>query len=71
MSNKDRVKFLYRFLVRMGYLVAARKLLRLLQDGFITLGVDDNSWIASEALEQVLRPQYSSNGATARFYLRG
>lgn len=56
MSSKQRVKFLYRFLVRMGYLVAAQKLLQLLQHGFVVLGCNPDNQISSETLRKVITP---------------
>lgn len=68
-ANKDRVKFLYRLLLRMGKMESAFLIFKLLHNGTITLGLDDASWEAELALEQVLKPHYSRNGNTCRFRL--
>jgi hypothetical protein len=69
MSDRDRVKFLYRFLLRSGDMLAARKVFLLLRSGAVTLGLSDPDWTAQLAIEQVLQPRTSRDGNWCRFRL--
>lgn len=56
MSDRDRIKFLYRFLLRSGNMLVAQKVFVLLRDGAVTLGASDH--IAKQAIQQVLKPSF-------------
>ena len=70
MSERYRVKFLYRFLLRTGDMLAARKVLQLLLRGSITLGFSKFDWNITLVLEKVLTPAIPSHGLLARFQLK-
>ena len=64
-----RVMELHTQMIRTGEYHAARKVLRCLNDGYVRLGLDDDSWKVETELEKLgCRMWYSGNGNRATAY---
>ena len=60
----------HRMMVRKGQLGAAKLVLRLLRTGSVSLGLDDDSWVAEIACEELgCRLFYDSRGNRVTAYL--
>ncbi len=70
MSKKVRLMFAYHDFLRGGKYFAARKILNLLSNKKISLGLDDDSWEVEQlAYELDLKVSYSRNYSGANVYL--
>lgn len=70
MSKKVRLMFAYHDFLRGGKYFAARKILNLLSNQKVSLGLDDDSWEVEQlAYKLNLKVSYSKNFNGAHIYL--